>query len=50
VVTALGATVAPGPANPADPANPAHPANPADRADAAEPPKRNPPATDDPLG
>jgi len=35
VVTALGATIAPGPAGPAD---------------TAEPPKRNPPATDDPLG
>jgi DNA mismatch endonuclease, patch repair protein len=62
VVTALGATVAPGPANPddaanpagpanpADAANPAGPANPADTAETAEPPKRNPPATDDPLG
>ncbi|MGH3418017.1 MAG: very short patch repair endonuclease [Streptosporangiaceae bacterium] len=50
VVTALGATIAPGPANPADPANPANPVNPADPADTAEPPRRNPPATDDPLG
>jgi DNA mismatch endonuclease, patch repair protein len=59
VVTALGATVAPGPAGPtvapgpadaAGPANPAGPANAADHADTAEPPKRNPPATDDPLG
>jgi DNA mismatch endonuclease, patch repair protein len=56
VVTALGATIAPGPANPAHPAGPADaarpadPTNPADHADTAEPPKRNPPATDDPLG
>ena len=51
VVTALAATVVPGPAPaPANPANPANPADMADPADAAEPPKRNPPATDDSLG